>query len=213
MKIDGIFACSTLKPLGEKQEISGMLKQPVSWASINKLGLNGDKQGDLRFHGGLEKAVHQYSLQSYRELASQLPQLEPLLQAGAMGENLTVEGMHDTDVCIGDIYQFGTCILQVSQPRQPCHKIGVRFEHKGLENTVGKQGITGWYYRVLQPGMVALDDSVSLLDRPNPEVNVSEVMRIYSGQVKDKSVIQRAIDSQDLCPKWITKLEKRLNQI
>jgi len=190
-----------------------MLKQAVSWASVSKLGLSGDKQGDLRYHGGLEKAVHQYSQQSYQLLRMQFPHLAPALVHGAMGENLSVADMHDTDVCIGDIYQFGDCLLQVSQPRQPCYKIGVRFEQKGLESVVAKRGITGWYYRVMEAGMIKTGSAVTLVDRPNPEVNISDVMQIYAGQIKDKAVIQRAINSKDICPKWITKLEKRLSQI
>lgn len=210
MTLKDIYMATQLQPLGSREELTGMYKQRVDWANVTLTGLVGDKQGDLRVHGGPEKALHQFSLNSYAALAQQFPAISQQLVPGSMGENLSVTGMDDTNVCIGDIYQIGACTVQVSQPRQPCYKIGVRFEQTGMDSFVGKQGITGWYYRVLTSGLIRTEDPVDLLERLNPEVRVSSVMKMYSGQITEPALIQQAIAASGFNEKWVGKLAKRL---
>lgn len=130
---------------------TGFFKVPCSgqvFAGFHHL--EGDGQADLKHHGGRDKAVLAYSADHYRAWEIEL-QLQDL-PYGAFGENLTVAEMTEQDVCVGDVWQVGTAILQVSQPRQPCWKLGQRWTRTELPKRVIQTGRCGWYLRVLQEG-------------------------------------------------------------
>ncbi|MDP2811169.1 MAG: MOSC domain-containing protein [Rhodocyclaceae bacterium] len=120
-------------------------------------GLVGDAQADRRVHGGVEKALHQYPVAHYARLAAAFPEAAPLLVPGSMGENLSVPGWDETNVCIGDIFRLGEARIQVSQPRKPCWKIDSRFGTDGMMQMIAAEGLTGWYFRVFEEGEVAPD--------------------------------------------------------
>ena len=162
-------------PLGPRQSLSAIVKQPVSLLTVNPTGTNEDQQANTKLHGGPEKVLHQYSFSGYNTLKEHYPQLT--FAPGMMGENLLVENMDDTNVFIGDVYQMGDVVVQVSAPRAPCVKICHRFNHAGLDKFVGNEGITGWYYRVRQPGVVRTGDTVRLLERNDATVSVRTLMQ------------------------------------
>ncbi len=168
-RIDQLFIGRTRTMLPEGGE-TGIYKSAVSHAvELSARGLSGDEQGDLRNHGGVEKALHQYPAEHYRVLAGHWPERAALLQAGVLGENISSHGMLEDDVCIGDVFRIGAATVQVSQPRAPCWKIDRRIQVDGASRFVEQAGITGWYYRVLEPGPIAAGDSIRLLERPNPQ--------------------------------------------
>ena len=151
--IQSLYA-GKLRPLEPEGQETGIYKQSLESAEVNHEGILGDQQADRRYHGGPEKALHQYSLDAYLSMQQAYPQLEPLAIPGSMGENISSAYLNDRNVCIGDVYRMGAVLLQVSQPRTPCWKINHRFELEKLSLFIEQQRITGWYYRVLEPGNV-----------------------------------------------------------
>ena len=158
-----------IAPLGREGVPSGFIKRPVTGAvMIEKLGLVGDHQADLRVHGGADKAVYCYPIEHYARWREMLQGKEHLLVPGGFGENLTTQALDEGGVCIGDVFQVGTARVQVTQPRQPCFKLALRFEDSQMIKAMVRNGLSGWYLRVLQPGMVEAGATIAMLVRPNP---------------------------------------------
>ena len=168
-----------IAPLGREGVPSGFIKRPVTGAvMVEKLGLVGDQQADLRVHGGADKAVYCYPIEHYVRWREMLHGKEDLLVAGGFGENLTTQGLDEGNVCIGDIFQMGRARLQVTQPRQPCFKLALRFEDSQMIKAMVRHGLTGWYLRVIEPGLVEAGASIATLDRPNPTWSISRLNRL-----------------------------------
>lgn len=159
-----------VRPLGERGVPSGIDKQPVEGAvMVAATGLDGDEQGDLRHHGGVDKAVHAYAASHLAWWAAELPDSAGRFVPGAFGENLVVEGADEADICLGDLWRVGGALLEVSQGRQPCWKLNLRFDRPDMARRVQSSGRTGWYFRVRQPGPLAAGDRATLTSRPHPE--------------------------------------------
>ena len=160
--------------------LSGIRKLPVRGrVAVRRLGLAGDGQADLRVHGGLEKAVYCYSHDHYAWWDDRLRRSD--LTHGAFGENLTVEGMTETEVRIGDIYRVGTAVLQVTQPRSPCFKLVARMGLPDFQKTFLGSGRSGFYCRVLEEGDVAAGDAVERVSTPPDAPTVLEDVRSHWG--------------------------------
>ncbi|NML61668.1 MOSC domain-containing protein [Massilia sp. RP-1-19] len=154
---------------GESPVLSGIVKSSLEEpVQLSFRGLSGDEQGDTVFHGGPEKAVHQYASEHYEHWRSRYPDSRVPLVPGAFGENLSTTGMTESSVFIGDIYQAGTALLQVSQGRQPCWKLNRHLGRQGAALAMQISGATGWYYRVLKEGRIARHDRLELIQRPCP---------------------------------------------
>ena len=167
-RIDQIFT-GRVKPMLPDGEPSGIFKSAVDGPRhLGTNGLEGDEQADLRYHGGPEKALHQYPAEHYALLAQEWPQCASLLGPGVLGENISTRGMTEHDVCIGDVFGMGEARIQLSQPRSPCWKIDRRLKVDGASRFVEAAGVTGWYYRVLDEGRLCAGDEIVLLERPNP---------------------------------------------
>jgi MOSC domain-containing protein YiiM len=172
-----------IAPLGPGAVKSGFVKSGVAGAiDVGLDGLAGDEQADRTVHGGVDKAVYAYPLSSYALWRASHPAHTGLWQPGGVGENLTLDGLDEEAVCIGDIMRVGGAVLQVSQPRQPCFKFALRFGDKLLPKAMIANGRSGWYYRVVTPGRLAAGDAVSLIERPNPDWPVSRMNRCIHGR-------------------------------
>jgi len=182
-------------PLGPQAVMSGFVKQPVRGrVEVGLLGLAGDEQADLEVHGGRDKAVYACSLGNYAEWKAAFPQYENLFVPGGLGENLTIDGVAEGEVCIGDQMRIGTSVLQVSQPRQPCFKFALRFDDLTMPRAMVKNGMSGWYYRVLEPGSVAAGDEVRLLERPHGQWSIERTNRLIiqrKGTLAEKAEFSR----------------------
>ena len=166
-RIDQIFT-GRVKLMLPDGEPSGIFKSAVDGPQhLGTNGLEGDEQADLRYHGGPEKALHQYPAEHYALLAQEWPQCASLLGPGVLGENISTRGMTEHDVCIGDVFGMGEARIQLSQPRSPCWKIDRRLKVDGASRFVEAAGVTGWYYRVLDEGRLCAGDEIVLLERPN----------------------------------------------
>lgn len=209
MKIIGLYSGSTCR-IGPENASTGIFKQPQSPVVINRLGIEGDIQADKRFHGGPEKALHQYALSGYEKIIKRFPLLHKKALPGSLGENITVTNMHDHSVCIGDIFRFGNTVVQVSSPRIPCWKIDEKLNQPELQYFIAAQRISGWYYRVLEPGSITLQDPVVALQRYNPLLTIQTFMKIVQGSIIDKKIIEQAANATGLDPQWQARLQRKL---
>ncbi len=187
---------------------TAIFKSPVEdGLLLSETGLEGDEQADLRVHGGPDKAVCAYC-------AENLPYwskvLGTCLAPGAFGENFTVEGMPESDVCIGDVYEVGDAVVQISQPRQPCFKLAVRHGLPEMALLVQESGKTGFYLRCLEPGEVRRGDGIHLLERAAGAVGVAESNRIMHRDKSDMAAAERLLEAPGLSASWRKSLAKRL---
>ncbi len=156
-----------------KQPLAGPVPVPVAVE-----GLLGDEQGDRRVHGGPDKAVHVYPWAHLAVWRGELPGAAARLQAaGAFGENLSIDGPTEAEVCLADRWRIGTARFEVSQGRQPCWKLNDRFDVDDMARRVQASGRTGWYLRMLQTGRLAVDDAIVLEARPHPGWTLARLMR------------------------------------
>ena len=195
-----------LKPEGEK---TGIYKDPVESAQIDENGIIGDIQADKRFHGGPEKALHQYSIYSYQQITQQFDELEGIAVAGSIGENISSADLDDTNVYIGDIYKIGEVVVQVSQPRTPCWKINSRFDNSKLAKFIAQQQITGWYYRVVENGLMKVGDEIELLERQNETASIKTFTQITLQHRPSLEELNLLINISGLNLEWKARLENR----
>lgn len=189
---------------------SGIAKTPVAGpVPVGTLGLAGDEQGDLRVHGGPDKAVHQYAQEHYPLWRAELGPLPVLGVPGAFGENLASTGMTEQHLCLGDQVRVGNVLLEVSQSRQPCWKLNDRFGTADMARRVQQSGRTGWYYRVLENGTLQAGDALTLVARPWPQWPLSRVIEVLYHQPFDADVLQ-ALAALPLTPSWRRMVEGRL---
>jgi MOSC domain-containing protein YiiM len=173
--------------------------------------LDGDGQADLVHHGGRDKAVLAYSADHYGEWRKALN--KPTLPFGAFGENFTVQGLTEADVCIGDIWKIGDkATVQVSQPRQPCWKLARRWRIKTLALQVQQTGRTGWYFRVVNEGIVAQGMPLTLLERPHPGWSVERANRVMHLEKDDLRSAGELAAIQLLAASWRATLRARVEQ-
>jgi len=154
---------------------SGIGKQPVPSATLrlDLLNLEGDRQADLRVHGGRDKAVYAYPSEHLPLWNAELA-VDPPFGPGTFGENLTTAGWLEDDVRIGDIWSWGEALLQVTEPRAPCFKLAMVTGRRDLLKRVVQTGRSGWYLRVLRPGVVPVAGPITVLDRPLSGVTVRQ---------------------------------------
>jgi MOSC domain-containing protein YiiM len=168
----------------EKAWESGIAKTPVEGAVwLGRLNLAGDKQADLKNHGGQHKAVLMYAAKHYTYWRKILP--DRPWEHGSFGENLTVTGLTEANVAIGDIYVIGAAHIQVSQPRNPCWKLARRCSQPDMIARVNDNGFSGWYVRVLEEGEIAAGMDITLLERPYPQWTIEQVQRVMQDVDQD----------------------------
>ena len=190
-----------IAPLGPEGVPSAFVKENVPGPiRVGPLGLDVDEQADRRVHGGPDKAVYAYAASRYPEWATEFPDLARKFVAGGFGENLTIDGLNEDDLCIGDVHGVGSVRLQVCQPRQPCFKLALRFGNSRLPKAMVRNGRSGWYYRVLTPGTLQAGDEVRLLERPMPDFPFGDVLDFLYTRGLDEDFLER-IAAADVLPK------------
>lgn len=191
---------------------SAIVKEAVKGSvRVGRTNLDGDEQADLKHHGGPDKAVLAYAARHYPEWRRELPETD--FPAGAFGENLTVEGLSETEVCVGDVWTAGTVTFQVSQPRQPCWKLARRLRVPDMVQRVQTSLWTGWYLRVVEEGEIEVGDGLSLVERPHPAWTVAEASRVMYG-VRAQPEAARALAAlPELSASWKRTLELRASGV
>lgn len=171
-------------------------------------GFPGDEQGDRINHGGPDKAACAYPVEhvpSWEEI------LEARLPGGAFGENLSVSGLLEREVHIGDVFAVGRARVQISQPRGPCFKLAARWGLKDLPGRMAREGRSGFYFRVLEPGAVGAGDALELLQR-HSDISVAEVMRVTYRDRRDSEALAQVLALPELAGQWrevLLALERR----
>lgn len=189
---------------------TGFFKEPVAGpVFLGSTNLAGDGQADLKHHGGPDKAVLAYSANHYAGWRHSLA--IPDMPYGAFGENFTVAGLTEADVCIGDIWGIGAeAVVQVSQPRQPCWKLARCWRVKSLAAQVQQTGRTGWYFRVLREGVVTAGLPMTLQERPCPEWTVEQANRIMHHEKHDLRSAAELAALPPISASWRTTLSERV---
>lgn len=163
---------------------------------------------DRRYHGGPDKACYLYSADHYQFWQSKYPDKD--WKWGMFGENLTVTGLDESEIRIGDRYQIGDALVQVSQPRQPCFKLGVRFGDQNVVKEFWNSPYPGVYVRVLKSGKVKKGDELLLIDHDPNSLSVSQVFSIFTGNRNNFEMIQKAIQEPFLAESCRIDIQKIL---
>lgn len=198
---------------GAKGEPSAIDKRAVEGRRVvDALGIAGDEQADLSVHGGPDKAIHHYPRDHYGWWAETIGDHALLQDAGAFGENISTSGLTESAACIGDRYRLGSALVEISQGRQPCWKLGHRFGIATLPATVVSSRRGGWYYRVIEDGAVGAGDALELMERPLPDWSVERVFHLLIGGAgKREPAALRALAAMDLlAANWRARAEKLL---
>ncbi|WP_246701894.1 MOSC domain-containing protein [Rhizobium terricola] len=199
------------KPFGPGTARSAIDKHPVTTSLLaTALGLEGDEQADLRHHGGADKAIHAYSAEHYPKWAHDLPEAATQFRTGGFGENLVVEGATEADLCLGDRWRVGNALLEVSQGRQPCWKLNIRFDVPDMARRVQATGRSGWYFRVIEPGHIKAGDHASLEERPAPDWPLTRVTELFYKDRLNRPALIAFVALPGLPESWRTLAERRL---
>ncbi|HEY8163906.1 MAG TPA: MOSC domain-containing protein [Methylocystis sp.] len=200
-----------IAPLGHGGQVSAIGKSPAPapWR-IGKTGLDGDAQADPKHHGGPEKALHHYAFDHYAAWREEIGDAAPLAAPGAFGENFSTIGWTEETVCLGDVIRFGSARLQVSQGRQPCFKLNLRFGLADMALRVQKTGRTGWYYRVLQEGAAQEGDALELIERPCPDWPLARLSNLLYRDTRDGEGLAAMAALPQLAESWRALARRRL---
>lgn len=192
----------------DKPWTTGFFKTPIQGpAFVSSTNIAGDGQADLVNHGGVDKAVLAYSADHYPRWRSELH--IPDLPYGAFGENLTISGLTEETVCIGDKYRVGPVIFEVSQPRQPCWKLARRWRMHELTAMVVQNGRSGWYLRVLQPGPIEAKMPVERIERPNSDWSIARANEIMNHHPNELQLALALANVPKLADSWVEELYER----
>ena len=188
---------------------TGIWKDPVPGrCRVGRLNLDGDGQGDTAGHGGEQRAVFVYQIESYRYWEELLRRSD--FVHGQFGENFTIEGLPDDAVCIGDRYQIGSALFEVTQPRVTCYRVGIRLNEPRMPALLTSSGRPGFYFRVLQEGDVGAGDEIVKVGEAKERMTVAEINALLYSPDHDRDRLQRALRIEALSPGWRGSFEELL---
>src|SRR5215510_14660390 len=190
---------------------TGIWKDPVRGrCRVGRLNLDGDGQGDLAGHGGEQRAVFVYQMESYRHWQEQLKRTDFVY--GQFSENFTVEGLPDDAVCIGDRYQIGSALFEVTQPRVTCYRVGIRMNEPRMPALLTSSGRPGFYFRVLREGEVGTGDEIVKVGEANERMTVAEINALLYSPNHARDRLERALRIEALSPGWRASFEALLSE-
>ena len=188
---------------------TGIWKDPVPGrCRVGRLNLDGDGQGDLAGHGGEQRAVFVYQIESYRYWQEQLKRTD--FVHGQFGENFTIEGLPDDAVCIGDRYRIGSALFEVTQPRVTCYRVGIRMNEPRMPALLTSSGRPGFYFRVLREGEVGAGDEIVKVGEAKERMTVAEINALLYSPDHPRERLQRALRIEALSPGWRSSFEALL---
>jgi MOSC domain-containing protein YiiM len=192
---------------------TGIFKEPVQGrVRVRTLNLEGDRQADLTVHGGKHKAVYGYPAEHYEYWRAQFP--DKNLGWGMFGENLTLSGLLENEVHVGDRFRVGSALLMVTQPRLPCYKLGIKFGRADMVKRFLESRRTGFYFSVLEEGEVGAEDSVELVSKSQDSVTVTGITELYGGRKNGNGdLLKRALATESLPESWRDYFWKQLHQL
>ena len=198
-----------VQPQPETYVSTAIYKTPVEGrVKVGQLNLEGDAQADLTVHGGWSKAVYAYPSEHYEFWRNELP-LTPIGDA-QFGENLTTEGLLETEVFIGDKLRIGTAEFVVTEPRMPCYKLGIKFGRSDILRRFLQSRRSGFYLAVLKTGELESGDEIDFISRDENKVSVNDVVRLYVEDKYDVETMKRAVNVEVLPNGWKHAFRRRL---
>ncbi|HHF0510809.1 TPA: MOSC domain-containing protein [Vibrio antiquarius] len=174
-----------------------------------ELGFTSDEQGDPRFHGGIQKALHIYPSEHYPIWQQELGERTIFQSAGSFGENISSKGVTESTICLKDKIRIGSTLLEVSQGRMPCWKLNVRFDQHDMARRLQDTLRTGWYFRVLEEGDIGAGDEIILCERPYPEWPLARIMGAVFTGCLDREELTK-LSELPLVESWGKLVERRL---
>lgn len=174
---------------------------------VHKLGFTGDEQAEKIIHGGVDKAVCMYPFEHYEYWENLLNKKMP---ASSFGENLTVQGMTEKDICIGDIFQIGEVVIQITQPRQPCFKLTYIHNVPKMSYLTQDSGFTGYYARVLKEGNLKVSDNITLIEKNPKNISIEFTNQILHNDNKNKKAIEKILQAEEIASNLRKSFEKLL---
>jgi MOSC domain-containing protein YiiM/ferredoxin-NADP reductase/ferredoxin len=188
---------------------TGIWKDPVAGrCRVGRLNLEGDGQGDLAGHGGEQRAVFVYQIESYRYWQEQLERTDFVY--GQFGENFTIEGLSDDAVCIGDRYRIGSALFEVTQPRVTCYRVGIRMNEPRMPALLTSSGRPGFYFRVLSEGEVGAGDEIVKVGEATERMTITEINALLYSPHHPRDRLERALRIDALSPGWRSSFEALL---
>lgn len=190
-----------------KETTTGIYKFPVQEPLfLDVEEVQGDTVADRKVHGGAYKACYLFASDHYPYWREKYPDLD--WDWGMFGENLTVEGLDESQIRIGNIYRLGSALVQISQPREPCYKLGIRFGDQNILKTFIEHGWPGTYLHILETGTVAVGDTMELVEESKNPLTTQQFYHLLFAKEKDKTLLQWAIDNEALPPGKRERLKK-----
>ena len=196
---------------GGRRIRTAIFKQPVEGpVQLRTLNLDGDRQADLRVHGGPSKAAYAYLVEHYAFWRAEFPGMT--LPWGMFGENFTAEWMAEDGVHIGDRFRVGSAEVMVTEPRVPCYKLAMKFGRPDMIKRFLASGRTGFYLAVVREGTVQSGDPIELVERDPRGVTVAEVIRLYAHNGADPDLLARALRAPALPERWKAHFLSRISR-
>jgi ferredoxin-NADP reductase/MOSC domain-containing protein YiiM len=190
---------------------TGIWKNPVHGrCRVRRLNLDGDGQGDLSGHGGEQRAVFVYQIESYRYWQEQLKRTD--FVHGQFGENFTIEGLPDNVICIGDRFRIGSAVFEVTQPRVTCYRVGIRMNEPRMPGLLTSIGRPGFYFRVLQEGEVGAGEEIMKVGEAKERMTVAEINALLYSSDHARDRLERALRIEALSPGWRGSFEALLKR-
>ena len=190
---------------------TGIFKEPQQGPiMLRTLNLDGDRQADLRVHGGISKAVYGYPVEHYEFWKRELPEME--LPYGMFGENFTTEGMLEDALNVGDRFRVGKAELMVTEPRLPCYKLGIKFGRTDIIRKFLQSRRTGFYFAVVKEGEVEAGNEIELLGRDGNDITIADITRLYAFEKDDLETMRRAVKLEALSDSWRKYFQKQLQK-
>lgn len=190
---------------------TGIFKRPVAGpVDVGLIQMAGDKQADLNFHGGADKAVYGYPWEHYAHWAAELDRND--FEPGQFGENLTTEGVIESELSIGDQMRIGSVVLEVSQPRVPCFKLNIRMKSPTFSKRFLKSGMVGFYFRVLETGTLQAGDPVEITPTSYERITIREAVHTRFFDHTNRDAIERILSNPALATVWRQDFEALLEK-
>ena len=198
-------------PFMGKTVATGIFKEPVSGSTmLRTLNLDGDQQVDLRGPGGIYKAVCVYTIENYEHWKGQLGRTD--FRIPQFGENFTVKNMQEDKIHVGDVFRVGDALVEVTQPRVPCYRLGIKMNDSQFPKKFLQSCLVGFYLRVLEQGEVGAGDRIELVQKDPEGMSVRKVCHLYYFDPKNLEDCQRAIRIHALSPGWREGFQDRLEK-
>jgi MOSC domain-containing protein YiiM len=198
---------------GKETVTTGIFKNPVDKRiNLKKLNLEGDRQADLTVHGGPDKAVYSYPFEYYDFWKKEFPGIS--FNWGMFGENLTTEGLFESKVNVGDIFQIGSSQIVVTQPRMPCYKLGIKFGRMDVIKKFLESEKSGIYFKVIKEGEIGTNDTIKLIKKDDNNVTIKNIVELVTKEDKENTILmEKAIKVQDLPQGWKQYFLEKLSHL